>query len=120
MGTAFSLAMFPSYPIWYTQYCTYMVISSHFVQSILVRSTLLRIVLGSLGCVHVTISSTFYTLLFVLSESSLHLSYSALVHSDSDISHALLSVAYSCSSCTVYKEGLSGLCLLNLCSLTEE
>ncbi|KAI0801405.1 hypothetical protein C8Q74DRAFT_1241789 [Fomes fomentarius] len=48
-----------------------MVISSHFVQSILVRSTLLRIVLDSLGCIHVTISSTFYTLLFVL--SSLHL-----------------------------------------------
>ncbi|KAI0762374.1 hypothetical protein C8Q74DRAFT_1289882 [Fomes fomentarius] len=104
MGTAFSLAMFPSYPIWYTQYCTYMVIYSHFVQSI-------PIVLGSLGCVHVTISSTFYTLLFVLSESSLHLSYSLLVHSDSDISHALLSAAYSCSS---------WLRLLSFCSLTEE
>ncbi|KAI0747523.1 hypothetical protein C8Q74DRAFT_1312010, partial [Fomes fomentarius] len=119
-GTAFSLAMFPSYPIWYTQYCTYMVISSRFVQFILVHFTLLWIVLDSLGCIHVTIFSTFYTLLFVLSESLLHLSYSSLVHSDSDISHALLSVAYSCSSCTVYKEGLSGLRLLSLCSLTEE
>ncbi|KAI0747379.1 hypothetical protein C8Q74DRAFT_1312702 [Fomes fomentarius] len=81
-----------------------MVISSHSVQSI-------PVLLDSLGCVHVTISSTFYTFLFVLSESLLHLSYSSLVHSDSDISHALLSVTYSCSS---------WLCLLSLCSLTEE
>ncbi len=71
-----------------------MVISSHFVQSIPVRSTLLRIVLDSLGCVHVTILSTFYTLLFVLSESLLHLSYSSLVHLLAAVCLRAITMAY--------------------------
>ncbi len=120
MGTAFLWLCFLL--TWYGILNTVLIwLSVHtFVQSIPVCSTLLQIVLDSLGCVHVTISSTFLVFLFVLSESSFHRSYSLLVHSDSDISHVHISVAYSCSSCTVYEEGLVGICLLSLCSLTEE